>query len=125
MHNVNPINSNMALITENIMGHNSCAQTNGIITCAMQQPAPRAGKERGVSELNPPQDSILPEVQQLAAVQIIHIHVHKGNGTKKINPLFALPLMWQNSICACAVFCVERKLRAQVGNTRNLVRRQQ
>lgn len=45
MYNVNPINSNMALITENITGHNSCALTNGIINCVMQQPAPRAGKE--------------------------------------------------------------------------------
>lgn len=53
MHNVNPINSNMVLITENIMGHNSCALTNGIINCVTQQPVERAGKGWGVSQLNP------------------------------------------------------------------------
>lgn len=58
----------------------------------MQQPAPCAGKERGVSELNPPQDSILPEVQQLAAVQIIQIHVHKRKWDKKNKPFIRSPL---------------------------------
>lgn len=44
---------------------------------------------------------------------------------RRINPLFALYVMWQPCIWFYAFFDLERKLRALLGNTQDLVRREQ
>lgn len=125
MYNVNPINSNMALITENITGHNSRALTNGIINCVMQQPAPRAGKEWGVSELNPPARLCTTVTIAVSYSANCPDTFPQRKWMRRINPLFALYVMWQPCIWLYAFFYLERKLRALLGNTQDLVRREQ
>lgn len=127
MHNANPINSNMALITENITGHNSCALTNGIKkNCVMQQPAPHAGKEWGVSELNPPPARLCTTVTIAVSYSANCPDTFpQRKWMRGINPLFALYLMWQPCIWFYAFFYLERKLRALLGNTQDLGRREQ
>lgn len=93
MHNVNPINSNMVLITENIMGHNSCALTNGIINCVMQQPVQRAEERmRSFSTKSSPRlcTAITTAVSDSANCPDTFAQRKR---TRRINPLFALYFM--------------------------------